>query len=146
MKSSLIDFFHADNFYIVENFNEISDEKIILHLINLAAEAQAFLLLSTSNRDLEFSLKDLDSRLRNAFVAEIKNPTPESMGLLLINQLARRQIKLTNKAINYLSLNLDRNYKAILKAVNLIESICHETGQDLSADDIEKVLNMELAQ
>lgn len=114
-------FFTANRFYILENFEEIKDPELLLSLINSAVEAQAFLVLSTQEIP-QFKLKDLASRLKNIHATEIKNPSHESLKLLLANQLSRRQIKLTRAVLDFISDNIERSFVAVLSAVKLAET------------------------
>ena len=136
---NLAEFFSANQFYILENFDEIRDEELILRLINSASEAQAFLILSVSLK-LKFSLPDLLSRLKNIFVTEIKTPSQESVKLLLANGLSRRQIKLSRAVINFISGAINRHYETIFAVVKLIELHCQEGGKNLTTKEVRVVL------
>ena len=113
---NLVDFFQKDRFYILEDFDEMEDEELLLRIVNSAVEAKAFLTLSANNIS-KFSLRDLVSRLKNIFVAEIKNPSVESVEQLLSNGLARRQIKLPLSEIRSIAKKTDRSYLAISKTI-----------------------------
>jgi chromosomal replication initiation ATPase DnaA len=113
---NLASFFVQNRFYIFENFNEIEDEELLLHLINSAREAGSFLLLSASKKS-DFKLKDLVSRLRNIVEVEIKNPQIESLEQLLINRLSRRQIRPAQKLIKSVLVEIKREYLAVDEAV-----------------------------
>ena len=95
---NLVDFFQKNKFYILDEINEIKDEELLLHLINSAIEAKAFLVI-TAHNNLEFKLKDLVSRLKNIFSIQIKDPNLSSMKELLSNGFARKQIKLSSSII-----------------------------------------------
>lgn len=116
---NLANFFTQNHFYILDDFDEIADEEILLRLINSAAEAKAFLLLSAQNIS-RFKLRDLVSRLKNIFIAEIKNLGLDAVEQLLANGLARRQIKLSKQEIKLMSNKIDRSYAAILEVLNEI--------------------------
>ena len=124
-------FFTANCFYILENFEEIADQELLLRLINSATESQAFLILSAQEMP-QFKLKDLASRLKNIFTAQIQNPSHESIKMLLSNQLSRRQIKLSKAAINFISDSIERSFAAVFAAVKLAESLAQEGEKDLT--------------
>lgn len=113
---NLADFFAQNHFYILEDFNQIKDEELLLRLVNSAREAKAFLLLSASEKG-DFKLKDLVSRLRNIVEVEIKNPGIESLEQLLINRLARRQIRPSQKLIKSILSQMKFEYEAIDLAI-----------------------------
>jgi len=128
----------ANHFYILENIDEIQNEELLLHLINSAVETKAFLILSSNQH--QFKLKDLDSRLKNIFALQIKDPHLESIEMLLINAFSRRQIKVSSRIINFISDNISRSYEAILNAANLIESYCQDHGKNITLKNVSDIL------
>ncbi len=114
---NLVDFFQENHFYILEDFDKMEDEELLLRSVNSAVEAKAFLILSAKNIS-KFSLRDLVSRLKNIFVAEIKNPSVESVEQLLANGFARRQIKLSSSEIKSIAKKTDRSYLAISEVIS----------------------------
>ncbi len=134
------DFFTAHQFYILENVAEITDEGLVLRLINSAVEAKAFLILSSRNAP-QFSLKDLASRVKNIFSVEIKNPSQESLKLLLTNSFSRKQIKLSRAVIDFVSENIDRSYESLFAAVRLLEFHSQESAKALDLNAVKKILS-----
>jgi chromosomal replication initiation ATPase DnaA len=132
-------YFISNSFYILENIDEIIDEEFLLCIINLANESNSFLILTTKNI-IEFHLKDLTSRLKNIQLIEIKNPQLESIKQLLINAFSRRQIKISDEIINFITSNIDRTYEAIFAAVKSIEFFCNESGKKVTMGDVKKIL------
>ena len=110
-------FFVQNQFYILDDADEIKDDETLLHLINSAVEAKAFLVLAMQNIS-KFKLRDLVSRLKNIAVAEIKNPSLDSIEQLLANGFARRQIKVSLAEIKSISKKIPRTYRAISDAIN----------------------------
>lgn len=130
-KNNLSNYFIENHFYILENVNQIKNEEFLFHLINLCVENKAFLIFSTQN-NLHFKLKDLDSRIKNIITTEIKNPSLQSVKHLLENHLARRQIRITRPVLNFVSNNIKRNYKAIIDAAKLVEFYVREQGKKIN--------------
>jgi chromosomal replication initiation ATPase DnaA len=128
---NLAGFFLAQQFYILENIDKIKDEELLLRLINSAAEAKAFLILTVRDKP-QFNLLDLTSRLKNIFTVEIKNPGCESIKQLLTNNLSRRQIKLSRSIINFIAANISSNYETVLMTAKMIELYCRENGRNLT--------------
>lgn len=124
-------FFLENKFYVLEDIDEIKDEELILRLINSAAEAKSFLIITTKPT-FEFKIKDLMSRLKNIFVIEIKNPSLDSIKQLLVNGFSRKQIKLAGKIINHISDNIERSYKAVFAAIKKVEFTCNESGKNIT--------------
>jgi chromosomal replication initiation ATPase DnaA len=140
---NLANFFTENKFYIYENFEEIKSEELLLHLINSAFEAQAFLILTT-NGSAKFQLKDLNSRLKNIFVSEIKNPSHESIKQLLVNGFAQRQIKLSSPIIDFISDNIERSYEAVFAAIKRIEFQAQESGKNITMKEMKEIFKKSL--
>lgn len=112
-----VEFFRADHFYILEDFCEITDEESLLRLVNSAHEAGAFLLLSM--RELRiFRLKDLSSRLKNIVTVAIENPGSEAVEHLLMNRLARKQIRPSKRLIKSIIDRIERSYVAVTREIS----------------------------
>lgn len=131
--------FESNKFYIVENIDEIQDQNFLFHLLNSVAEAKAFLLLTVKTLE-NFTLKDLNSRLKNIFTVEIKNPSIETMQQLLVSAFARRQMKLSNKIINFIADNIDRKYRAIYDIVKLVEEENTRLGKKITFREIKNLI------
>lgn len=130
-------FFVKNHFYILENIDEIQNEELVLNLVNSASEANAFLILSEKNQ--EFKLKDLTSRLKNISVATILEPSLDSIKQLLLNQFSQRQIKLSRPITDFIANNIDRNYEAILNAVKKIEFYFSENTSELNLKEVKRI-------
>lgn len=133
---NLSKFFAENNFYVLEDFDLFEDEELLLRLINCASEAKAFLLLTAKNLP-KVKIKDLASRLKNIVCAEIAEPSLDSMKQLLVSGLARRQIKLSNEALDFILLKIERSYAAIFAALKLIENAA--AHEKLSAKKIREI-------
>jgi chromosomal replication initiation ATPase DnaA len=131
-------FFTANHYYILENFEEIKDEELLLRLINSATEAQAFLALS-AQKISQFKLPDLTSRLKNIHRIEIKSPSRESLKLLLANQLSRRQIKVSQSILNFISNNIEQSFEAIFDVLKFLEDLSYKT-KNIGLSEVKKFL------
>jgi chromosomal replication initiation ATPase DnaA len=130
--------FSENKFYIIDNIDEIMSETLLLHLINSASEAKAFLLLSTDVH--QFRLKDLNSRIKNIFSLQIKEPNLKTIEMLLTNGFARKQIKVSGRIIKFIADNIARNYAAVSEAINLIETYCNEEKGSLTTQKVKELL------
>lgn len=135
-----VNFFERNGFYILEDIEKIKDEELILRLFNSALEAEAFLIISAS-QTLKFTIKDLESRLKNVFLVEIEHPDLDSIKQLLMNLFSRKQINLSRQVIDFVSTNIERNYEAILLAVKLIEFHAQEDGKALKMPKIKEIFS-----
>ncbi len=132
-------FFVANNFYILENIDEIESEELLLHIINSAAEAKSFLVLSAIDVD-KFNLRDLTSRLKNIFTVEIKNPPQDLIKALLAKGLAQRQLKISDEVMEFLTNRLQPSYVTIANALQAIENHCHENKKNFTLLEAKKII------
>ena len=130
--------FKRNQFYILEDI-EKTDENSLFHLLNAAYESCAFLILST-NQDLNFKLKDLISRLRNIYIAKIEDLSLDSTRILLLNYFSRKQIKLSNKIIDYIANNCQLNYKMLLDLAKRVEMYSLESQKSATLKDVKKII------
>lgn len=135
-----LNIFTNNKFFIVDDYSQIIDEERILSLINSANEAHVFLLLADDNQR-KFSLKDLNSRLKNIFATEIKNPSIETMKILISNQLSQQQIKLSGDIIDDIISNSTRSYLAIESVIKKINFFYIENGEKISKNNISKIFS-----
>jgi len=136
---NLSSFFSENKFYILENINEIADEKLLFHLVNAAAESKAFLILSSQNK-AQFELKDLSSRIKNIFALEIKNPSQEAIKMLLINAFSRKQLKVSKGVIDFIASHSERTFEAVVVSVKLVEFYTAEVGKNITIKEMKKIL------
>ena len=136
---NLSSFFSENKFYILENINEIADEKLLFHLVNAAAESKAFLILSSQNK-AQFELKDLSSRIKNIFALEIKNPSQEAIKMLLINAFSRKQLKVSRGVIDFIASHSERTFEAVVVSVKLVEFYTAEVGKNITIKEMKKIL------
>ena len=94
------------------------DEAALFHLLNLAAERQAALLLTgrVPPAAMQVDLPDLASRLRAAQPVRLAEPDDYLLRHVLIKLFADRQLSVAPAVIDYIVTRLDRS----LEAANLI--------------------------
>lgn len=138
---NLVRFFLLNHFYILEDIGEIKDEELLLRVINSAFEAGAFLILSSRGTP-QAQLKDLNSRLKNVFSVEIRNPIFESIKQLLAKGFSRRQLKVSKQIIDFIADNIDRSYEAALVALKMVEMHCEQSGKSLTMSEAKKVFGI----
>ena len=134
----LIKLLNKNQFYIFDDADEIVDDELLLRFVNSAAEANAFLIISLKDLS-KFRLKDLLSRLKNILVTKIKTLEQSSIKELVINGLARRQIRLSNAMVDFIAHNVSRNYLAIFTMLNRLEELCHQQKGDIALKDLKNL-------
>ncbi|MDB1135032.1 DnaA ATPase domain-containing protein [Candidatus Anaplasma sp. TIGMIC] len=113
----------GSNAVVVENIEHIADEAWLLHCYNCAKENGKPLLMtaSVSPRQLNFKLKDLESRILSTMSAELANPNEELLRIMLVKLFTDRQMHTDAKTINYILNNVERSFKKLSDIVNLID-------------------------
>ncbi len=117
MPTKILANFQENDFVIFEDLQLVKNQEWLFHLINSAREAKLFLIL-TSDGTEKFSLKDLNSRIKNIAVCRIENLSEKSLEELVLNRLSRRQIRLSQKAIKAITGAAGLNYSKIDQAID----------------------------
>jgi chromosomal replication initiation ATPase DnaA len=130
-------FFKANQFYIIDDFDQIENSQYLLQIINSAYESQALLLL-IGNPNTTFDLPDLNSRLKNIFVTQINQTSIENLQIIFSTILSRKQIFLKKNIIDKIFLKIKPNYANIYFATQIIESYFNQNDKKLS---LEKIAN-----
>ena len=72
---------------------------------------------------MKFKLKDLNSRLNNCILAEIKQPNDELIFALLIKNFSDRQIRIEKKNNRVYRKRIDRSYGKINEFIYKVDEI-----------------------
>lgn len=109
---------------VVEDISADSvDERALFHLLNLAREQQAYVLM-TSRRPpaaLDVGLRDLRSRLRAIPVVTVDQPDDHLFRALIIKFSADRQMHLDETVVSYLASRIERSFAAARLAVERLD-------------------------
>jgi chromosomal replication initiation ATPase DnaA len=110
---------------VIEDLSSSScDERALFHLMNLAREDQAFVLMTArlplSASDVE--LRDLRSRLRAVPVVTLMPPDDHLFRALIVKLCADRQVSIDESVVNYLATRIERSFAAARHAVELLDS------------------------
>jgi chromosomal replication initiation ATPase DnaA len=100
------------------------DERALFHLLNLAAEQGASVLLTarTAPSGWTLSLPDLASRLRAAPLLSVDPPNDPLLRAVLVKLLADRQLQADETLVAYLLPRLERSFAAAKHAVARLDS------------------------
>ena len=99
-------------------------EKELFHLINLAIERGAFMLITARRAPDAWGLRtrDLLSRLRRAPIVAIQEPDEAFLRAILVKLFQDRQIKVDANLIDYLALRLERSFAAAQRIVAALDA------------------------
>ncbi|HYV72516.1 MAG TPA: DnaA/Hda family protein [Pseudolabrys sp.] len=109
---------------VVEDLEaEDLDEHALFHLINLAREEDAYVLLTSRNAvaSLPVTIRDLASRLRALPAVIVTPPDDVLLRSLLIKLASDRQLALDESVINFLVNRIDRSFAAARNAIQTLD-------------------------
>jgi len=100
------------------------DERALFHLLNLAREQQAFVLITgrTAPASFEVEVRDVGSRLRALPTVTVMPPDDQLLRALLVKFCADRQMSVDESVISYLAPRIERSFVAARKAVELLDA------------------------
>jgi chromosomal replication initiation ATPase DnaA len=110
------------------------DERALFHLINLAREDEAFVLITARlpPSAFEVELRDLRSRLRAVPVVSLLPPDDHLFRALIIKFCADRQLAVDETVVSYLTTRIERSYAAVRQAVELLDAEALRLGRPVT--------------
>src|SRR5690349_12604713 len=120
---------------VVEDLKENGfDERALFHLMNLAREDDAFVLITARvpPSAFEIELRDLRSRLRAVPVVPLAPPDDLLLRALIVKFCADRQMAVDESLVGYLASRLERSYAAVRHAVELLDSEALRLGRPVT--------------
>ena len=110
------------------------DERALFHLMNLAREDEAYVLITArappSGFDVE--LRDLRSRLRAVPVVSLLPPDDQLFRALIVKFCADRQMAVDETVVSYLTTRIERSYAAVRQAVELLDAEALRLGRPVT--------------
>lgn len=99
------------------------DERVMFHLLNLAREQQAFVLLTARSAPAGWpvTLPDLASRLRALPVVNLAAPDDAMLRAVLVKLFADRQLEVDDGLIAYLMVRIERSFAAAQEVVAALD-------------------------
>jgi len=120
---------------VVEDLNPPEvDERALFHLMNLAREDEAFVLITARLPPSAFliELRDLRSRLRAVPTVSLLPPDDALFRALIVKFCADRQMAVDESVVSYLATRIERSYAAARRAVELLDSEALRLGRPVT--------------
>jgi chromosomal replication initiation ATPase DnaA len=130
-------YFLPNQYYVLQNFNNLP-EKNLFHLLNIVNEKKSFLIL-LDTQEINFTLPDLVSRLKNIDKQSILLPSKSALQDILLNNLAEKQIVLPKNIIDYLLKNIT-SYQDLYIVLKKLEFFYIENNKKINLATIRRVL------
>ena len=128
---------------VVEDLNAAAfDERALFHLLNLAREDQAYVLITARivPSALEVELRDLRSRLRALPVISLQPPDDQLFRALIVKLCADRQLAVDEAVVGYLATRIERSYAAARRAVEHLDREALRLGRPVTKALVAEVL------
>ena len=110
---------------VVENISNEINENLFFSLLNIIDQDNKYLIITTTKPivDIQFTLKDLNSRSKNFLLSNIEKPEDDLMFALILKNLSDRQITIDKKLINFIIKRINRSYGKIHDFIYKIDEI-----------------------
>jgi chromosomal replication initiation ATPase DnaA len=97
------------------------DERALFHLLNLAREDEAFVLLTARTALMTVAIRDLGSRLKALPVVALAPPDDALLRAVLVKLFADRQLAVDESLIGYVAMRIERSFAAARNVVALLD-------------------------
>ena len=121
--------------YLIDNFSLIKpdQENIILDVFNQCLFNNNYILfLCSENNNINFKLKDLESRFNSILSTVIEKPDDQIIEVLIIKYFSDHQVLITNDVIKYLSGRTERGYNDLFNMLNKINNLSLKNKQKIT--------------
>jgi len=110
------------------------DDRALFHLMNLAREDGAFVLVTAREPPSAFQieLRDLRSRLRAIPAVSLLPPDDQLFRALIVKFCADRQLAVDETVVSYLATRIERSYAVARQAVELLDAEALRLGRPVS--------------
>ncbi|MCC8968229.1 chromosomal replication initiator DnaA, partial [Bradyrhizobium sp. Pear76] len=110
------------------------DERAMFHLMNLARQDDAFVLITARvpPSAFEIELRDLRSRLRAVPTVTLLPPDDQLFRGLILKFCADRQMSVDEPLVSYLTNRIERSYTAVRQAVELLDTEALRLGRPVT--------------
>ena len=88
------------------------DERALFHLLNLAREHDAFVLLTARTAPMTFAVRDLASRVKALPLVAMMPPDDTLLRAVLVKLFADRQLAVDEALIGYVATRIERSFAA----------------------------------
>ena len=120
------------------------NEYLFIHFFNEILLNLGSLLIITSKppNEINFSLDDLESRIRSCISTKIELPDDDFLFSILVKELSDKKIFLNDKFCLYIIKRIKRNYKSISLFAETLDVISLEQKKKITLKQIKEVLNI----
>ncbi len=127
---------------VIENLTPHIDEKLLYSLLNIIEQDNKYIIVTSINSivNLNFNLKDLNSRAKSFILLNIEKPDDELIFAIILKNLSDRQITLEKKFIDYIIKRIERSYRKIYDFIYKIDELSLKKKKSIDFKIIKEVL------
>ena len=127
---------------IIDNFNNVINEKIFYSILNQSKQLDNFILINSCLplKQNNFELLDLKSRINSFVHIGIDLPTDDLLKVIISKSFSEKQVDISPKIIEYIIKNVERSYEKIFKFLKEIDDLSLSSGKSININLIKKVL------
>ena len=128
---------------IIDNYRNNISENLFFSILNHTKQLDNFVLVNSEKplRELNFELKDLQSRINSFLFIGINLPTDDLLQVIISKAFSDKQIQLSPKISDYIIKNVDRSYEKMFKFLKEVDDLSLSSGKPININLIKKVLN-----
>ena len=127
---------------VIDDFEKISEERLLYSLFNLVDSDNKYLIINSVKpiNEINFKLKDLQSRSKNCLFAKIDKPDDELMFAIILKNFSDRQIEIDKKLIDFIIKRIDRSYGKICDFIYKIDELSLKKKKPIDLKTIKELL------
>jgi len=127
---------------ILEDLDEKVNEKLIYSLLNIIDIDNKFIIITSDKPivEINFSLNDLKSRMKNFILQKIEKPDDDLMFAMILKNLSDRQIQIDKKLINFIIKRIDRSYGKMFNFIYKVDELSLKKKKPIDFKLIKEVL------
>ena len=129
---------------ILDNFTSSVDENLVYTLFNTIDQDNKYLILNSLApvNEINFSLLDLRSRMKNCLAAKIEKPDDELMFAIILKNFSDRQVVIDKKLIDFIIKRIERSYGKIFQFIYKIDEISLKKKKPIDLKTIKEALKV----
>ncbi|MDB2353469.1 DNA replication protein [Candidatus Pelagibacter bacterium] len=128
---------------IIDSYNGNIDEKLLYSILNESKQLENYILINSisSMNNINFNLRDLESRIGSFLFFGIEPPTDDLLKVVISKMLSDKQISINPKITDFIINNVERSYDKMFKFLKDVDELSLSTGKSININLIKKVLN-----
>ena len=129
---------------IIDNFSNVTEERILYSIFNLVDQDNKFLLINSIKpiSEINFNLNDLKSRSKNCLFAKIDDPDDELIFAIILKSFSDRQIIIDKKLIDFIIKRIDRSYGKISDFIYKVDELSLKKKKPIDFKTIKEILKV----